>query len=110
MDGKVSKGTTAYDLVQPTDYTVTLLIRQGLLQPMDHSKLPVLANFNPIYLNLAYDPGNKYTVPYQNSTDSIVVNTAAVKDIPKSWPIFGTRVSGQMVFADDSRTVIGLLC
>ena len=49
MDGKVSKGTTAYDLVQPTDYTVTLLIRQGLLQPMDHSKLPVLANFNPIY-------------------------------------------------------------
>ena len=109
MDGKVSKGTTAYDLVQPTDYTATLLIRQGLLQPLDHSKLPVLANFNPIYLNLAYDPGNKYTIPYQNSTDAIVVNTAAVKDVPKSWAdLWKPEYQGQMVFAEDSRTVIGL--
>ena len=109
MDGKVSKGTTAYDLVQPTDYTVTLMIRQGLLQQLDHSKLPALANFDPAYMNLAYDKGNQYTIPYQNGTDAIVVNTAAVKDVPKSWAdLWKPEYQGQMVFADDSRTVIGL--
>jgi spermidine/putrescine-binding protein len=109
MDGKVSKGTTAYDLVQPTDYTVTLMIRQGLLQPLDHSKLAVLGNFNPQYMNLAYDKGNQYSIPYQNGTDAIVVNTDAVKTLPKSWAdLWNPEYQGHMVFAEDPRTVIGL--
>lgn len=109
MVAKVSAGANSYDLVQPTDYAVTLMIHQGLLQQLDHSKLPVLANFDPTYLNLAYDPGNQYTIPYENGTDAIVVNTAAVKDVPKSWAdLWNPEYKGQMVFADDSRAVIGL--
>ena len=45
MYAKLSAGSTAYDLVQPTDYIVSLMIRQGLLQELDHSKLPALKNF-----------------------------------------------------------------
>src|SRR6266545_3618144 len=51
MYAKISAGGTSYDLVQPTDYIVSLMVRQGLLQELDHSKLPVLANFNQNYLN-----------------------------------------------------------
>lgn len=109
MDAKVLNGATNFDLVQPTDYTVTLMIRQGLLQPLDPAQLSVLGNFDPQYMNLAYDPGNKYTIPWENSTDAIVVNTAVVKDIPKSWAdLWKPEYKGQMVFADDSRAVIGL--
>jgi len=109
MDAKLQAGATSYDLVQPTDYTVTLMIHQGLLQPLDHSKLPVLSNFNPAYMNLAFDPGNKYTIPFQNGTDAIVVNTAKVTDLPTSWAdLWKPEYKGRMVFADDSRAVIGL--
>ncbi|MFZ1042034.1 MAG: extracellular solute-binding protein [Anaerolineales bacterium] len=109
MIAKVSSGADSYDLVQPTDYAASMMIHQGMLQKLDHSQLPVLANFDPGSLNLAFDPGNQYTIPYEDGLDAIVVNTAAVKDVPKSWAdLWKPEYQGQMVFADDSRDVIGL--
>ena len=35
MYAKLSSGSTTYDIVQPTDYIVSLMIRQGLLQKID---------------------------------------------------------------------------
>jgi len=108
MYAKLSAGGTAYDLVQPTDYIVSLMIRQGLLQKLDHSKLPALKNFDPNYLNFAFDPNNEYTLPYQAGTDAIVVNTDAVDNPPKSWAdLWKPEYAGRMVFLDDSRAVIG---
>jgi spermidine/putrescine-binding protein len=109
MYAKVSAGGTNYDLVQPTDYIIALMVRQGLLQELDHSQLPVFKNFDPNYLDFEFDPGNKYTIPYQAGTDAIVVNTKAVKDVPKSWEdLWKPEYAGRMVFLDDSRVVIGL--
>jgi spermidine/putrescine-binding protein len=109
MYAKVSAGGTNYDLVQPTDYMIALMVRQGLLKELDHSQLPVLKNFDPNYLDFQFDPGNKYTIPYQAGADAIVVNTKTVKDIPQSWEdLWKPEYSGRMVFLDDSRSVIGL--
>ena len=109
MIAKVSSGANSYDLVQPTDYAASMIIHQGMLEKMDHGQLPVLANFNPGSLNLPFDPGNQYTIPYEDGLDAIVVNTAAVKDVPKSWAdLWKPEYQGQMVFADDLRDVIGL--
>ena len=109
MYAKLSAGGTSYDLVQPTDYIVSLMARQGLLQELDHNKLPALKNFNPSYLNLAFDPDNKYTIPYQAGTDAIVYNADTVKDPPKAWAdLWNPDYAGRMIFLDDSRAVIGL--
>ena len=108
MYAKLSAGSSGYDLVQPTDYIVGLMIRQGLLQKLDKTKLPVMANFDPNYLNLSFDPGNEYTVPYQAGTDAIVVNTAEVENVPQSWAdLWKPEYAGRMVSLDDSRAVIG---
>jgi len=108
MYAKLSAGGTAYDLVQPTDYIVSLMIRQGLLQELDHAKLPALKNFDPNYMDFAFDPGNKYTIPYQAGTDAIVYNADKVKTPPTSWAdLWKPEFAGRMVFLDDSRAVIG---
>jgi spermidine/putrescine-binding protein len=108
MYAKLSAGGTAYDLVQPTDYIVSLMIRQGLLQKLDHAKLPALKNFDPNYLNFSFDPNNEYTLPYQAGTDAIVFNADTVTDPPKSWAdLWNPDYAGRMVFLDDSRAVIG---
>src|SRR6266498_2424512 len=108
MYAKISAGGTSYDLVQPTDYIVSLMVRQGLLQELDHSKLPVLANFNQNYLNFPFDPDNKYTIPYQAGTDAIVYNADTVTNPPKSWAdLWNPEYAGKMIFLDDSRAVIG---
>jgi spermidine/putrescine-binding protein len=81
MLAKVTAGASSYDLVQPTDYAVSILIHQGVLQKLDHSQLSVLGNLDPGSMNLAYDPGNQYSIPYEGGLDAIVINTAAVKDV-----------------------------
>ncbi|MDQ3249549.1 MAG: spermidine/putrescine ABC transporter substrate-binding protein [Chloroflexota bacterium] len=109
MYAKLSAGGASYDLVQPTDYIVGLMIRQELLQKLDKSKLPSLANFDPNYLNLAFDPNNEYTLPYQAGTDAIVINSDTVENPPTAWAdLWKPEYAGRMVFLDDSRAVIGL--
>jgi len=109
MYAKLSAGGSSYDLVQPTDYIVSLMIRQNLLQEFDHSKLPAIKNFDPNYMDFAFDPGNKYTIPYQAGTDAIVYNADTVTNVPTSWAdLWKPEYAGKMVFLDDSRAVIGL--
>ena len=109
MYAKLSAGGTAYDLTQPTDYIVPLMIRQGLLQELDHSKMPNMKNFDEGWMNQEFDPGNKYSVPYLAGTDAIVVNTDTVENVPDSWAdLWDPEYAGRMIFLDDSRAVIGL--
>lgn len=108
MYAKLSAGGTAYDLAQPTDYIVPLMIRQGLLQELDHSKLPNIGNFDENWMDQEFDPGNKYSVPYLAGTDAIVVNTDTVENVPASWAdLWDPEYAGRMIFLDDSRAVIG---
>ena len=109
MYAKVSAGGTAYDLVQPTDYIVPLMIRTELLQELDHSKLPLIGNFDPNWMDQSFDPGNKYSIPYLAGTDAIIVNTDNVENVPSSWAdLWNPEYAGRMVFIDDSRAVIGM--
>ncbi len=105
---KLNAGGANYDLVQPTDYIVALMIRQGLLQELDKAKLPILETLDPNYLDLSFDPGNRYTLPYQAGTDAIVVNTDAVETLPASFAdLWKPEYAGRMIMLDDSRAIIG---
>jgi spermidine/putrescine-binding protein len=107
---KLSAGSTNYDIVQPGNRVVPLMIRQGMLQKLDKSKLSIMKYFDPNYLNKPFDPGNEYTVPYEAGTDAIVVNTDKVKDnLPTKWAdLWRPEYKGRMIFLDDARDVIGL--
>lgn len=108
MYAKLSAGASQYDLVQPTDYIVSLMVRQGLLQKLDRSQLPNFGNFDPNYLNFPFDPGNEYTLPYQAGTDAIVVNTDVVENVPASFAdLWKPEYAGRLVMLDDSRAIIG---
>jgi spermidine/putrescine-binding protein len=109
MYAKISAGGTNYDLVQPTDYIVSLMIRQNLLQKLDAAKLSNMKNMDPNYMNLEFDPGNAYTLPYQAGVDAIVYNADKVPTPPTSWEdLWKPEYAGRMVFLDDSRVIIGL--
>jgi spermidine/putrescine-binding protein len=110
MYASLNAGGSIYDLVQPTDYLVGLMVRQGLLQKLDKSKLPVMQYFDPNYLNLPFDPGNEYTLPYLAGTDAVVYNSDAVKDAPKAYADLWKKSNidaKRMIMLDDSRAVIG---
>jgi spermidine/putrescine-binding protein len=109
MYAKLSAGGAGYDLIQPTDYIIPLMISQGLLQKLDQAQLPNLGNFDPGYMNLDFDPNNEYTVPYQAGTDAIVINSDTVETAPQAWAdLWNPEYAGRMVLLDDSRAVIGM--
>jgi spermidine/putrescine-binding protein len=108
MYAKLSAGGSTYDLVQPTDYIIGLMIRQGLLQKLDQAKLP-MANYDPNYLDLEFDPGNVYTVPYMAGNDAIIYNADAVANPPASYAdLWRPEYAGRLVMLDDSRVIIGM--
>ncbi len=109
MYAKISSGSTSYDLIQPTDYIVSLMIRKGLLQKLDNSKLTILKNMDPKYMNQPFDPGNIYTIPYEGGLDAIIYNSEKVKTPPTSYAdLWNPEYAGKIVLLDDSRVVIGM--
>ena len=108
MYAKLSAGATTYDLILPTDYIVELMVSQGMLQKWDHSKLAMLNNISPDFLNLPFDPGNEYTIPYMAGTDAIIYHTDRVATPPASWAdLWKPEYAGRLVLLDDPRVVIG---
>src|SRR5499426_2880602 len=61
---KLAAGAKGYDVLVPTSNAAQTLIKGNQLQPVDKAQLPNLKNIDPAFLNLPFDPGNKYTVPY----------------------------------------------
>jgi len=109
MYAKLSAGGSNYDLIQPTDYIVSLMIRNGMLQKLDKSKLFVLDSLDPAYMNQPFDPNNEYTIPYEGGLDAIVYNADRVTTAPKSYAdLWNPEYAGKIVLLDDSRVIIGM--
>ncbi|GGS24559.1 polyamine ABC transporter substrate-binding protein [Deinococcus knuensis] len=107
MLAKLQGGGAQYDIAVPSNYVVQTMIRAGLLQPLDRGALPNLKNIAPGFLNAAYDPGNRYSVPYQYAATGLAYNTQ--RYVPQdTWAeIFGPDDTRTFVLLDDPREVIG---
>lgn len=67
MYPKVEAGSSAYDVICPSDYMINKMIENGLLQELNYDNMPnAKANIGAQYYEQAeeFDPGNKYCVPY----------------------------------------------
>ncbi|GHC32063.1 spermidine/putrescine ABC transporter substrate-binding protein [Kushneria pakistanensis] len=109
-----SGGDAQYDVVVPTDYFVPRLIQAGLIQPLDHDRLPGLENLLPEFQNPDYDPGNRYSVPYQWGVSGIVYDSRVLEDIPQSWSaLFDPQVNEKAPFTllgGDPQVLFGAAC
>jgi spermidine/putrescine transport system substrate-binding protein len=61
---KATKGE-GYDLIIPSDYAVNILIKENLLKEISREKFDYWNTLNPNLLNQYYDPGNKYSIPFE---------------------------------------------
>jgi len=106
---KISAGGVDYDLVQPSGRVIPLMVSSGQIQELEHERLPVLSNLDPNYLNLSFDSGNRYTVPYQAGSYAILANTNKIQILPTSWAdLWNSGYLQRMIVSDDGRVVIGM--
>ena len=113
MMTKLMSGSKGFDIVSPSTDFVDILIKNGLLEKLDKSKLgKTFENFdeslNLMELSKIYDDGLQYSIPYSYNATGIAVNKKFMKDYPKSFDIFGlTQYKGKMTMLDDGRETLG---
>ncbi len=84
--GKLTAGGGAgYDVVFVSSPYVEALRNLDLLAPIDAEKVPNLKNLYPEAQDLAYDPGNQYSVPYAWGTTGLCYRADLVSDEVDSW-------------------------
>ncbi len=109
MFAKLKAGGTGYDLVFPSGDYVSIMIREGMADSIDKSRLPNLANLDTAVLaKIRFDPGSRFSVPYMMGCAGISVNKKYVPEFEKSWSVFGKpELKGRMTMLDDMREVMG---
>jgi spermidine/putrescine-binding protein len=102
-------GVFGYDLIVATDHKIQELARGGLIEPLDLSLIPNVKNLYPRFRNGPWDPGNKYSIPWQWGTTGIGFNTKLVPDRIDSWDIlWDSKYAGRVSMLDDLRDTIGV--
>ena len=76
-----------YDLCFPSDYIIEKLIANNMLHELNMDNIPNIKNIDERFMDLSFDPDNKYSVPYMWGTVGILYNTKMVDDPVDSWDI-----------------------
>ncbi|HSN97463.1 MAG TPA: spermidine/putrescine ABC transporter substrate-binding protein [Candidatus Nanopelagicales bacterium] len=107
MLSKLLAGGTKYDLIQPSEYVIEALVKQGKLEPLNQAKIKNLKNIAPEMKGLPHDPEMKYSVPWMAGMVGIVVNTDKVKDPIKGFKdVFQDKYKGRIVSLADNREMV----
>ena len=110
MEAKLKQGGTRYDIVFPSESSITKLVNQNLLQKLDHSKIKGLENISPFLLNSPVDNGNQYTIPYFWGTVGIMVNTKYIDpESIQTWSdLWKEDFKNKVLILDGNREALGM--
>jgi spermidine/putrescine transport system substrate-binding protein len=107
---KLKTGGSTYDVIIPSDYMIARLIKEGLLAELDYGNIPNYKYVEEAYKNTAYDPENKYSVPYTWGCVGVIYNTKYVdKADTGSWNLlWNEKYSGKILMFDNLRDAFGI--
>lgn len=107
MYPKVEAGSSAYDVICPSDYMDNKMIENDLLQEINYDHIPnAKANIGADYYRTArdFDPDNKYCIPYCWGTVGILYNKTMVDEPVTSWSIlWDEKYAGEILMQDSVR-------
>ena len=99
-----------YDVVCPSDYMIQKMRENDLLAELNFDNIPNIDQIDPAYMEMsqAFDPENKYSVPYCWGTVGILYNTKLLDELgvpaPTKWAdLWDERLSGEILMQDSVR-------
>lgn len=108
---KLKGGGANYDVIIPSDYMISKMIKEDMLQPLDMDNIPNFRYIMPTFVNPAYDSENAYSVPYTWGTVGIIYNTSMI-DIPREdidWDIlWNPDYADQILMFDNPRDAFAI--
>jgi len=111
---KLRAGARGYDVMVPSDYMVHIMLKSGLLEPIDLDYVPNWQYVGEQFTNPPYDSpddnnGLKYSVPYFYGTTGYAQRTDKVPEELTDWtPLFDPKYKGKINMLDDEREDLGM--
>ena len=106
----IEAGAVNYDVVCPSDYMIQKMRENDLLAELNFDNIPNIDQIDPAYMEMsqAFDPENKYSVPYCWGTVGILYNTKLLEKLgvpaPTKWAdLWDERLSGEILMQDSVR-------
>ena len=107
---KLQAGARGYDIVVPTGYMVETMIAKNLLTEIDHSQIPNMKLIEEQFLDLPFDPDNRYSIPKDYGTTGFGYRSKFVTEEMASWEDFfklAPKYSGRYTVLDSPPEVVG---
>ena len=110
MYSKLSGGGVAIDVIFPSDYMIARMIQEDMLMEIDFDNVPNYQYIDENFRNTAYDPENKYSVPYTWGTVGIIYNTKYVDEADVTgWELlWNEKYAGKILTFGNSRDAFGI--
>ena len=103
---------TGRDVWCSTDWMVARLIRQGYVQPLDKANIPNAKNLEAAFQDVSFDPGRKYSLPWQAGFACIGYNTKATggkKVETMTQLLTDPALKGKVTLLSEMRDTVGLV-
>ncbi|MFN2489278.1 MAG: PotD/PotF family extracellular solute-binding protein [Actinomycetota bacterium] len=107
---KLQAGARGYDIVVPTGYMVDTMIQKNLLFELDHAQIPNIKLIEDQFLDLPFDPGNRFSIPKDYGTTGYGYRSKYVTEEMASWEDFfklAPKYSGRYTVLDSPPEVVG---
>ena len=110
MYAKLKNGGITVDVVIPSDYMIGRMRQEGMLQELNYDNIPNAQYIDPSFRGMAYDPEDKYSVPYTWGTVGIIYNTKYVDEADVTgWELlWNEKYADKILMFDNSRDAFGI--
>ena len=108
---KLKGGGASYDIIIPSDYMISKMIKEDMIQELDFENIPNFSYIMDNFRNMAYDPENAYSVPYTWGTVGIIYDETMIdmdeEDI--DWDILWDETyADQILMFDNPRDAFAI--
>ncbi len=104
-----SGSTSVYDIIIPSDYMISKMISEDMLEELNFDNIPNFKYIDEAYRAPDFDPEGKFSVPYTWGTVGIVYNKDYVTEPVDSWNVlWDEKYSGQILMFSNSRDAFAI--
>ena len=98
------------DVIIPSDYMIARLIEEDMLLELNFDNIPNYQYIDEAFRNTAYDPENKFSVPYTWGTVGIIYNSNYVdeEDVTGWELLWNEKYDDKILMFDNSRDAFGI--
>jgi spermidine/putrescine transport system substrate-binding protein len=98
------------DIITLTDWMAGRLINLGYVQELDDAKIPNKANLVPDLREVGFDPGRKFSLPWQGGFAGLCWNKEALPNGLRTLDdLWDPELAGKIVVLSEMRDTMGLI-